>query len=100
MKILIKVLSFFLVNIIGYYASLSLFAVLVMKFDVIGYETATIDLVNFEQNYFIRIFMTWAACAIFSFASFFFKSSIRFAFLFAPIIVPLIYGLYYILSAA
>lgn len=100
MKILIKVLVFFLVNAIGYYVAPSLFALLVLKFDMLDYSNTAINKVNFEQTYFLRTLMTWGICAVFSFAGFFFKSSIRFLFLLAPIFVPLLVGAYYIFTAA
>lgn len=100
MNIFLKVLIFFLINAIGYYVGPTLYALLVLKMGVIDYSNPTIDLAQFEQTYFIRTLLSWGVCAVFSFVSFFLKSSLRFAFLLAPIFIPVVISLFYILSAA
>jgi len=100
LKILNKALIFIIVNVIGYFAVLTLFALLILKFDVLNYGTTTINKVHFEQTYFIRSFLSWGISAIFSLTGLFLKSPYRFAFLLAPIFIPLIIGIITILTAA
>lgn len=113
MRIFLKVFSFFIISGLGALTVpallyilkpdlfVSLYAVGVLKVETLDLKAAGIDAAQFQS---VKILMfqnsfAWLVSVCFSFASFFFKSSLRFIFLLAPIYVPLSLGIFYILTA-
>jgi hypothetical protein len=66
----------------------------------IGILTHTLDLsdpsfdaASFKSRFIMGTMTAWLICAVLSFGWFFMKGRLRFVFLWAPALVPIIYGL-------
>jgi hypothetical protein len=94
-NIIQNVLSFFLVNLIGSFVGPVCYALSVVKFGLIeiSEDNFSPDVMN---HYITTTQMTWAVCALFSLSLFFLKGRWKTAFTLAPIAIPLLYAVTYL----
>ncbi len=91
MKIYLKILIFFICNIIGFFTGSFLYAMAqIYKFIDIENSGFSITSMQYDMG---TIMIIWLVCAIFSFASFFLSKKWGVFFLSAPIIAPFITSL-------
>jgi len=91
MKIYITVALFFLCNITGFFTGSFMYAV-AQIYRFINIEETGFSIANMQYDMGV-VLMMWAACAVFSFASFFLSRKWKIVFLAAPVIAPLISSL-------
>lgn len=93
MNHLSKILAFLIVNAAGF-MSVPLCFIVVTKLGLLKMPSENLELYSFKTQFMHGTYMTWLVCAIFSFAYFFLKGKERLLFLWAPLAVPVSYGLY------
>ncbi|HQX27303.1 MAG TPA: hypothetical protein PKX38_05125 [Alphaproteobacteria bacterium] len=93
MKHVSKILAFLVVNAAGF-MSVPLCFILVTKLGLLTMPREDLELEAFKTQFMHGTYMTWLACAVFSVAYFFIKGKERLFFLWAPLVVPVSYGLY------
>ncbi len=97
MKHLWKIIALFVVNAVGF-MSVPFCFILGTKLGFLELADTDIDLYALKTHFMHGTYMTWLACAIFSPAYLFLKGNERFVFLWAPLVVPVCYGLYVLLT--
>lgn len=97
MKALVRVLGFLLVNAIGFYVGPLLLATAVFKLKLIELSEDNPAILAFYDGGFMSVMMPiWFVCMLFSFASFFLSGIWKKLFLFCPVYIPLLLGIYMI----
>jgi len=95
MKALIKVLGFLSINAVGFYVGPFLLAMAVFSLKIIEISEDNPAGLAFYDGGFMGVIMPiWFVCMLFSFASFFLSGAWKMIFLFCPIYIPLILGIY------
>ncbi len=90
-KALPLVLVFFLCNAIG--ANIGpLYYVLPLKYELININSEAYNASALQTDMILKVSLTWFVCALFSFSIFFVHGIWRKVFLFAPIIIPVLYA--------
>ena len=87
-----KILVFLLVNTLGF-CSVALCYYLGQMSGAFSVNDPGFDAASFKHDFLVGTLLTWLACAAFSFSYFFIKSKARLLFLWAPVVVPVAYGL-------
>ncbi|GJL85475.1 MAG: hypothetical protein DHS20C02_12500 [Micavibrio sp.] len=87
-----KLIPFLLINLLGFF-SVGICYVLGIVTGAISTESPDFDFEAFQQFFFAGTIITWVVCAIFSTAYFFIRGKMKLVFLWAPVYVPLAYGL-------
>src|SRR5262249_30815862 len=88
-----KILLFLIANALGF-LSVGICFWLGVLTHVIDLSDPAFDAKAFQTHFVTGTILTWAVCAVLSLGWFFFrKGKLRFVFLLAPAIAPLIYGL-------
>ncbi|MBP7722649.1 MAG: hypothetical protein KA155_08950 [Alphaproteobacteria bacterium] len=93
MKHVSKILAFLVVNAAGF-MSVPLCFITVTKLGLLTMPREDVELDAFKTQFMHGTYMTWLVCAVFSVAYFFIKGKERLLFLWAPLVVPVSYGLY------
>lgn len=93
MNHLTKILAFLTINIAGF-MSVPLCFIVVTKLGLLAVPREDVELDAFKTQFMHGTYMTWLVCAVFSVAYFFLKGKERLFFLWAPLVVPVAYGLY------
>jgi hypothetical protein len=97
MNTLLKILTFLMVNTLGFHA-VPFCYLLGVRFGLINLTNPNFDEHAFQAHFVHGGYMTWLVCALFSVAFFFFRGKERYFFLLAPLIIPFCYGLSVILA--
>jgi hypothetical protein len=92
MKTYKRVLLFFLCNGIGYFTVL-VFYVLSLK-HLVDLDAPDYNAAQFDFDLLTKQSLTWLICALFSFAIFFVSKKWRLFFYLAPIVIPILSGLF------
>ena len=87
-----KIIAFLLVNTLGFFSPL-VCSWIGFRTGLLSGESPGFDAQHFQNWFLTGVMVTWLVCAIFSLASFFLHGKARLFFLWAPVIVPMIYGL-------
>jgi hypothetical protein len=93
-----KIVVFFLVNALGFFSPGVLY-VLGKLTGAISPDDPAFDAVAFQQWFLTGTMMTWIVCALFSLSYFFLKGKAKLFFLWAPAVVPYVYGLSVLFAA-
>lgn len=88
-------LVLFIVNVIGFYVGPILYAVTVVKFRLIEISETGFNYAAMQQ-YLTMANWTWLVCAMFSLSVLFLKGRWKLVFAFAPIAVPFVYDLLFL----
>lgn len=88
MKSFLSVLTFFLVNAIGFNIG-PVFYILTLKHEWVDTASESFNPIGLQNDLVNMPTFIWLACALFSFAFFFMRGIWRKVFLFAPVIIPL-----------
>lgn len=97
MKHLWNIVALFVVNAAGF-MSVPFCFLIGTKLGLLQLADSDIDLEALKTHFMHGTYMTWLACAVFSPAYLFLKGNERFVFLLAPVVVPVSYGLYVLLT--
>jgi len=87
-----KIVIFVLVNAIGF-SSIFILYPLGLVTGIISPDDPAFDALAFQRWFLTGTMMTWVVCALFSFSYFFLKGIAKRIFLWAPVVVPMTYGL-------
>lgn len=92
-KALNDVLLLLLVNFLGFSSVLPTFMIGTYKLGLVDVEVPDFNELLLVQTYTLYCYITFIICAVFSLSFLFLRDRMRFAFLAAPLVVPVIYGL-------
>ncbi len=95
MKYLSKIILFLIANVLGFITA-PLCILLSAKLGI--FSKPDFDTGAFKTYFITGTYLTWFACAVFSFSYFFLRGKERLLFLWAPVVIPTSYGLYVIFS--
>ncbi len=87
-----KIAVFLLINLLGFMAVPVCYHIGVYA-GLVSTENPNFDPAAFKGYFLTGTYLTWAVCALFSLSYFFLKGKERLAFLWAPVVVPMAYGL-------
>ncbi|MGB4107884.1 MAG: hypothetical protein WBK55_08830 [Alphaproteobacteria bacterium] len=97
MNYLYKIAALLIVIAAGF-MTVPLCFILGTKLGLLQLADSDLDLYALKTHFMQGTYMTWLACAVFSPAYLFLKGNERFLFLWAPLVVPMGYGLYVLFS--
>jgi hypothetical protein len=92
MNLPLKAAFFLLANLIGSFTGTAFFYAIMLS-GMTERLTVGIDPLIFQRWFITGSFATWALCACFSFAWFYYENNWRWFFLLAPIAAPFLFGL-------
>ncbi|MGB4056480.1 MAG: hypothetical protein WBK77_00135 [Alphaproteobacteria bacterium] len=87
-----RIIPFLIVNTLGF-LSVPITYHMTFATGIIAADNPGFDPEAFKTYFLQGTFLTWIVCALFSIAYFFVKGKERLIFLWAPVVIPMAYGL-------